>query len=120
MKCDLNCPYNYTCCRNCRNSKKDYLLKHPELRKYWNEDGFLSENGCKIPRNLMPQECVEYDCKQFVHFIALGWNGSKWQNMLITEVPIDKANDMKYLTKIFNAIRSFDEDSYSDRLACEG
>jgi len=67
FQCDMDCPAKderATCCRACRFSRLEYYEEHPELKDYWDkQDGFWSEAGCKLPRNLRPVECNEYDCK---------------------------------------------------------
>ena len=91
--CDLNCPqYNgigiagnkSLCCKWCARARKYYVTE--ENKHLWDEnDGFWSPDGCRLTRDKMPKECLEYDCKNEVwmttdircsYFI---WKDGKWQ-----------------------------------------
>jgi len=77
MKCDLNCPVESApCCKNCVTARKYFVT--PENKHLWGENGFLGKNGCGLSRKKMPAECVEYDCKKYLHFIERKWENGKW------------------------------------------
>ena len=82
-KCNLACPIQSTvvsqpiCCYGCNKSRRHYLTN--TNKEYWDDElGFWSEEGCKLPRDQMPKECREYDCRDYVWCVKIKWNGTKW------------------------------------------
>ena len=82
MKCDLGCPFTthgiQFCCSNCIESRVEYLKDNPDLFQYWGDNGFWSQAGCRIPRDRMPKECKEYDCRNYKFSVDISWSGNKW------------------------------------------
>lgn len=98
MKCDLKCPpfplrinYNLSsglsyCCANCEATKKSYLSE--ETKRYWQDGlGFASKHGCRLPRELMPDECKEYDCKKYAFFLVYHWEDGAWNRFGVKCLP---------------------------------
>ena len=71
--CDHDCPNNKYCCPNpCtyRHSIKEkinFTKKEKELIRSLKstKNGFLGTNGCKLPIELRPIECLKYNCKTY-------------------------------------------------------
>ncbi len=88
-KCNLDCPLKnsqYVCCLNCYVARKNYITE--QNKNLWNDKtGFLGENGCKLSREEMPDECKEYNCKNYVHIIRRHWINNEWVDNKIVEVP---------------------------------
>ena len=78
--CDLKCPIPFTqhlCCRNCKVAREGFLNKGNE--KYWTDKGgFWGENGCRLPRDEMPEECRKYDCKEYTFTVKKIWARGGW------------------------------------------
>lgn len=81
-----NIPY---CCGQC--SRKRKSLVNDANRHLWtDETGFHSPQGCKLPREEMPIDCKEYDCRQRP-FVALLYHvGGKWQALRGFELEDDE------------------------------
>lgn len=90
FKCDLNCPNaagfgGSICCENCYRARLYYV--NDDNRDLWNPTkGFLGNDGCKLPREEMPVECREYDCRKELHgyieikYAPVAWVG-QWNTM---------------------------------------
>ena len=93
MKCDMNCPVFYIdgvyCCRNCHTARAYYKTGHEE---FWTDKrGFLTDKGCALPRDLVPEECKEYDCRKERFYLGLAYHKGKWTvNSVATVTEIDK------------------------------
>lgn len=89
--CDFNCPVvkdqhiTAFCCRYCNPSHKNVITESNQ--HLWTEKGFLGEEGCKLSRDEMPDECKNYDCRQELFFLCqmqftvVGWKDSQWRPM---------------------------------------
>ena len=82
MKCDFNCP-GFTngkspCCRNCHDARLNFVN---ESNKRWWDDktGFLAPDGCRLPRDQMPKECREYDCRRYRWYTEKIWHKGEWK-----------------------------------------
>lgn len=88
-QCDFNCPPLGSlgiarCCRWCSTSQKKYVTANNEA--LWTErKGFLGDDGCKLSRDAMPDECKAYNCHDsffgvyYVRCTMLEWDGEKWK-----------------------------------------
>lgn len=89
MKCDLKCPIpsdekGTYCCKQCVNARKYYVEQHEEFKNKWNDKtGFLTENGCNLDREEMPQECINYNCKDYIFSVIRKWDGSYWKDEIV-------------------------------------
>jgi hypothetical protein len=96
LKCDLKCPPEgklqkiAPCCRWCARARRKYLTEQNE--HLWTDDrGFLGDNGCRLPRKEVPQECKDYDCKKTFSYVCqiiykpIAWRDGKWQNLRMME-----------------------------------
>lgn len=102
--CDMNCPFRTAgstlgyCCKGCAKARKQHLESlDGNLKSLWFEGyGFADENGCRLPRQCRPPECLEYDCKESVFITGCFWNkqAGKWEALNIVEV------DSSHKTKI--------------------
>lgn len=89
--CDLNCPARMSadkpvyCCQNCWDARKYYVT---EANKHlWTDEvGFHSANGCKLPREQMPSECREYDCRRYFFLVTRYWRNGEWIDLKAEEV----------------------------------
>jgi hypothetical protein len=76
------------CCRNCFKTKGYYITE--DNKKHWtDEKGFWSPEGCKLPREDMPQGCKAYDCKEHRWCMEASWK-DKWNIVTCWEIPDDK------------------------------
>lgn len=99
-KCDFDCPplcFSYKnnilgCCENCGTARKDFAEhSEPTIKQLWDKDvGFAGEKGCKLPRKLMPVECLVYDCKKSKWFLTLEYipQIKRWQIVSRYSVPL--------------------------------
>ena len=89
FRCNLNCPVDISvqfCCKNCNRSKNHYVTK--DNKHLWTEEyGFWSSAGCKLSRSDMPEECLEYDCKDYVFTVERRWNGNEWEDLSSNAIP---------------------------------
>lgn len=124
FKCDMNCPQVNGikpkiayCCIFCARARINYVKEFN--RHLWSEDrGFLGENGCKLSRDEMPKECLEYDCKDKVWMVTniycsyLIWRDDKWQAFpQIKGHFVGLASKVNSLTQtIHNNIKKLNED----------
>jgi len=88
--CDIDCPplcFSFKngakgCCETCEIERKKFAQnggleeftdeEKDIVRNAWdNKQGFASDKGCKLPRELMPIECLEYDCRDIGWFLGL-------------------------------------------------
>ena len=88
--CDLNCHsvpglgvLMGFCCRACQNGHKDHI--NDSNKHLWTEEnGFASRDGCRLPRDQMPPECRQYDCKKYgfyvcsIQYKVMRFDGQKW------------------------------------------
>lgn len=86
--CNRKCPPPLSgevayCCRWCSRERQSHVTDMN--RHLWMEDkGFSGPDGCKLPRESMPKECLEYDCHEdeFIvwecAFRRLYWDGEQW------------------------------------------
>lgn len=94
MKCDLDCPSNRegippVCCMNCSVARRYYLADWN--RHLWTEEhGFLTREGCSLPRDKMPPECVKYDCKLYDHIVISRFIDGKWKDVRVFSLPLGK------------------------------
>lgn len=66
------------CCGQCSRKRKSFI--NDANRHLWTDEiGFHSPQGCKLPREDMPIECKEYDCRQRPFVALLYYVGGKWQ-----------------------------------------
>ncbi len=96
FKCNLNCPQKTQpppCCRLCSKARKDFIDE--SNKKFWTDSrGFWSENGCKLERDKMPEECKSYDCRMYQFVTISVWSGQGWlQN--VKAVPQGKRVEYK-------------------------
>ena len=108
MRCDLNCPLDnngpYRCCVNCNSSRGHLKAKY---RDKWDDDnGFWSLNGCRLTRDEMPKECIEYDCKKYRIYIVKTWTGNSWNYNAIREIPNEKV-DKNLIDKYNELLREY-------------
>ena len=107
FQCNLECPVNISvqfCCKNCRISKK-YYRNDSNADLWTSKNGFWSLDGCRLARNDMPEECVEYDCRNYVFTVERRWNGTEWEDLSSNAIPkhhkiagliIEKGRDGNY------------------------
>ena len=85
MKCDMDCPYgNPYCCRGCFSSRRHLKDIYPD--EWTDELGFDSANGCKIGDD-RPQECKDYDCKDYVFYSTTTYKDGGWVTTGLHEIP---------------------------------
>ncbi|MCK5018657.1 MAG: hypothetical protein KAS32_16470 [Candidatus Peribacteraceae bacterium] len=106
MRCDLNCfqkgKIQY-CCHKCPEARKGIKEQYKDL---WSDSkGFWSENGCRLGED-RPQECKDYNCKDYHLYIIVGWNGSCWQKYGSCEVPIENINQ-EFVNKYNELFREY-------------
>lgn len=96
--CDLNCPTKYyshqphvpkgflpICCQTCRETKKKFLTD--KNKDCWDDlFGFWSLDGCRLPRDKMPQVCIEYDCRKYRWLAERVWDGKGWIDNIVGEL----------------------------------
>lgn len=87
--CDLDCPSGDVgkgfCCCHCDPARRKYV--NDENRHLWKEnEGFYSNNGCRLPREKMPPECREYDCRKCTFVIVRRWVKGRWRDIRIGEL----------------------------------
>lgn len=111
--CDAKCPilcYSPRngmrgCCNTCDSERMkfaenggldEFTDKEKEIvRTAWDEDvGFASKEGCKLPRKLMPIECLKYDCRNIRWFLGLAFvtEMGSWQLVSRYAVPMERMN----------------------------
>jgi hypothetical protein len=97
IESDAGWVFTSTCCRNCVNNRKafadsggyDYFTDKERsfLRSAWSgKSGFIGEAGCKLPRKLRPDECLEWNCHQYVFFSTCKWADGRWDIDLKTRL----------------------------------
>ncbi len=88
FRCDLNCPANITdqrCCDNCARRRRYFISKENE--NVWDETtGFWRSGGCLLPRNAMPKECRENDCRDKDWVIVRRWTDGTWKDIAAHEI----------------------------------
>jgi len=82
MKCNLDCPTVFNgkqkCCIGCCKSRLDYM-NESGLEEHWDsKNGFWKEGGCSLSRKDMPQECIDYDCKEYRHTSFSEYRDGEW------------------------------------------
>jgi hypothetical protein len=96
MRCDLNCPYGEPyCCRACWASRRN--IKDEYADKWSDKWGFWSPQGCKLGDD-RPQECKDYDCKQFVFYSSTAYVDGEWKTVGLHEVKIED-RDKEFVDK---------------------
>lgn len=87
FQCNLDCPLKAEdgspvyCCQRCAESRKS--LVDETNRHLWDDkQGFWSETGCRLPRDKMPKECTEYDCRKYTWVLKRIWMKGKWRTHL--------------------------------------
>ena len=89
-KYSIDCPLrprNGTpyCCGTCRKRRKSYI--NDSNKHLWTDErGFHSKQGCKLPRDQMPKECIEYDCRRYPFYAILFYENGKWQALTGAEI----------------------------------
>jgi len=84
--CDLNCPgAKGICCLRCYRSRKDFVN---EANKHlWSDsEGFLGKDGCRLPREQIPDGCKCFDCHKYGWLIDRRWIGNKWVDFDLGQV----------------------------------
>lgn len=89
------------CCRHCHKSRKDYVTD--SNRHLWTDKGgFHSpDNGCRLPREDMPKECLDYDCRNYWFFLVSAYFDGKW--MSNSGAPLKSENEVITVVKSVNA-----------------
>lgn len=107
MKCDLDCPIPSSvfgrvyCCVGCAAAQVSHVTDENTDR--WDiKTGFLGPNGCRLSRDEMPQECKDYDCKNYRFYMCLYWNGKKW--CLGSYTPIERSRLDSSFCERYNAL----------------
>ena len=78
------------CCRFCVESRAEFAKnagyncftkeQREKIKSLWSDEtGFASVGGCKLPRDLMPTECLEYDCRKYDFAICFHYNAPYWE-----------------------------------------
>ena len=101
MKCNLQCPPNmrFFCCSQCYNKPQSLALKDVFPDK-WNEgSGFWRrEDGCQLGED-RPDECKDYDCRNYIMSVGYVWHKGRWQFKFLH--PIDCAKyDREFCDRI--------------------
>lgn len=103
MRCDLDCPVAYggpkKCCKNCRNSKGHLKSVYPD--EWIPTIGFLRKDGCVLGED-RPQECKDYDCKQYIFYSVTLYKNGVWTTAGLHEIPLN--NRSKELRDRYNAL----------------
>ena len=100
MRCDLNCPYGEPyCCRGCYLSRKHLKEIYPD--KWSDKFGFWSINGCTLGDD-RPQECKDYDCKEYAFYSTTAFIDGKWRTIGLHEIKLDD-RDREFIDK-YNSI----------------
>ncbi len=90
FRCFGDCPLRgllAACCSNCNNSKDKYITD--SNRHLWSDkDGFWKVGGCSLPRDLMPDECRKYDCRNYQWLILREHIDGIWRDVAMHEIPI--------------------------------
>lgn len=100
--CDNICCYRGTdtnagaCCLGCSVARKEFYENGglPEfdnkdrktVKSCWDDKkGFSGNEGCRLPRRLMPTECLEYTCKDKIVGVFSKWQDGQWKAYLTAE-----------------------------------
>ncbi len=107
MNCDLNCPplLQFFCCNGCE--KKEFVVKCLEdndLHDKWGKNGFRTGEGCAAGED-RPEECKEYNCKDYRFFFTVTFSDGKWQITGMNGILASKV-DMDFLGSYNDLIRS--------------
>ena len=112
--CDYKCPVHAVfapashpevsaaCCNQCQRKRKYFVTDKNEWA--WSDDsGFLDKDGCRLPRESRPKECIKYDCKKerwakcYLKYVQLVWDGTDW-------VPEDDGEEVVFVVQS-NSVR---------------
>ena len=108
MRCDLNCPYGDPyCCRGCCRSRKYLKDKYPT--KWTDRFGFWCITGCRLGED-RPQECKDYDCKDYIFYSTTGYVDGEWKTVGLHEVHKDK-RDKKFVEEYNDVFRKVKDGS---------
>lgn len=116
MECDFQClppwPVPHPegglrpfCCASCLTTQAKHVTD--KNRELWSDKtGFWTSAGCALPREQMPEECVNYDCKQYEFSARYRWDSEeeKWEMVGFVSYPIKKCTD-EIMTEYFQALK---------------
>jgi hypothetical protein len=71
------------CCIRCAVAKPWFLTEENE--HLWTKERGFWDNGCKLGRDKMPQECKDYDCHKFLWDVRMFWRDG-WQVYFAAEI----------------------------------
>lgn len=77
------------CCKTCRKNRQSFAEnggydsfsdeERAFIRSAWSDKiGFVGEGGCKLPRKLRPDECLVWNCHDYVFFSTCEWVNGHW------------------------------------------
>lgn len=82
------------CCGTCAKVKPSYITN--DNKHLWTDkNGFHSLQGCKIPKENRPVECLDYDCRRYKFVAILSYIDGKWQALEGMELKGDEIEAVK-------------------------
>ena len=77
------------CCMHCHAFRLDHVT--PDNKHLWSEDGFCGPDGCRLDRADRPTQCNEWDCKDYLWFVAKIWRSGQWLEKSLGPIPMSVA-----------------------------